>query len=40
MSGPEVIEVAREGIIVFFKAGLPVMLLGLIIGVVISLSRR
>ncbi len=39
MTGPEVIDVARDGIIVFFKAGMPVMLLGLVIGVVISLFQ-
>jgi flagellar biosynthesis protein FliQ len=39
MTGPEIIDVAREGIIVFFKAGLPVMLLGLVIGVAVSLMQ-
>ncbi len=39
MTGPEIIDVAREGIIVFFKAGLPVMLLGLTIGVIVSLMQ-
>jgi flagellar biosynthetic protein FliQ len=39
MTGPEVVDVAREGIVVFFKAGMPVMLLGLLIGFVISLFQ-
>jgi flagellar biosynthesis protein FliQ len=39
MTGPEIIDVARQGILVFFKAGLPVMLLGLVIGVVVSLMQ-
>jgi flagellar biosynthesis protein FliQ len=39
MNGSEIIDLAREGIIVFFKAGLPVMLLGLVVGVAISLVQ-
>ncbi|MGL4636755.1 MAG: flagellar biosynthesis protein FliQ [Beijerinckiaceae bacterium] len=39
MTGPEVMDVARDGIITFFKMGLPVMLIGLAIGFVISLFQ-
>jgi flagellar biosynthesis protein FliQ len=39
MTGPEILDVAREGIIVFFKVGLPVMLVGLVIGVAISILQ-
>ncbi len=39
MSGPEVLDVARDGIITFFKVGLPIMLVALAIGFVISLFQ-
>ncbi len=39
MTGPEVIDVARDGIYTFFKVGMPVMLIGLAIGFVISLFQ-
>ena len=39
MNGAELIEIAREGIITFFKVGMPVMLIGLVVGVVISLFQ-
>jgi flagellar biosynthesis protein FliQ len=39
MNGAELIELAREGIITFFKVGMPLMLIGLIVGVVISLFQ-
>ncbi len=39
MSGPEVMDVARDGIFTFFKMGLPVMLIGLGIGLIISLFQ-
>jgi flagellar biosynthesis protein FliQ len=39
MSGPEVIDVARDGIFTFFKVGLPIMLIGLCVGLVISLFQ-
>ena len=39
MNGADVLDVAREGIIVFFKAGMPVMLVGLAVGVAISLMQ-
>ncbi len=39
MSGAEIMDVARDGIFTFFKMGLPVMLIGLIVGVVISLFQ-
>lgn len=39
MNGAELIELAREGIITFFKVGMPVMVIGLLVGVVISLFQ-
>ena len=39
MSGAELIDLSREGIITFFKVGMPVMIIGLIVGVVISLFQ-
>lgn len=39
MNGAELIEVAREGIVTFFKVGMPVMVIGLLVGVVISLLQ-
>ena len=39
MTGPEVVDVARDGIFTFFKVGMPVMLIGLAIGFVISLFQ-
>ena len=39
MTGPEVIDVARDGIFTFFKVGLPIMLIGLAIGLIISLFQ-
>jgi flagellar biosynthesis protein FliQ len=39
MSGAEVIDVARDGIFTFFKIGLPIMLIGLAVGLVISLFQ-
>ncbi len=39
MNGAEVMDVARDGILTFFKMGMPVMLVGLIIGVIISLFQ-
>ncbi len=39
MTGPEVLDVARDGIVTFFKVGMPVMLIALAIGFVISLFQ-
>jgi flagellar biosynthetic protein FliQ len=39
MSGAEILEVGREGVLTFFKVGLPVMLIGLLVGFVISLGQ-
>ncbi len=39
MTGAEVLDVARDGILTFFKVGLPIMLVGLAIGFVISLFQ-
>jgi flagellar biosynthesis protein FliQ len=39
MSGAEVIDVARDGIWTFFKVGMPIMLIGLAIGFVVSVFQ-
>jgi flagellar biosynthetic protein FliQ len=39
MNGPELVEIARDGIVTFFKVGMPVMVIGLFVGVVISLFQ-
>jgi flagellar biosynthesis protein FliQ len=39
MNGAEVMDVARDGIFTFFKVGMPVMLIGLAIGLIISLFQ-
>ena len=39
MNGAQIMDVAQDGIITFFKMGLPVMMIGLIVGVVISLFQ-
>ena len=39
MNGAELIELAREGIITFFKVGMPLMVIGLVVGVIISLFQ-
>jgi flagellar biosynthesis protein FliQ len=39
MTGPEVLDVARDGIWVFFKVGMPIMLIGLAIGFIISVFQ-
>jgi flagellar biosynthetic protein FliQ len=39
MSGPEVLDVARDGIWTFFKVGMPVMIIGLVIGFGISIFQ-
>jgi flagellar biosynthetic protein FliQ len=39
MTGAELIEMSRDGIITFFKVGMPVMVIGLLVGVVISLLQ-
>jgi flagellar biosynthetic protein FliQ len=39
MSPAELIEMSRDGIITFFKVGMPVMVIGLLVGVVISLFQ-
>jgi flagellar biosynthesis protein FliQ len=39
MTGPDVIDVARDGIWTFFKVGMPIMLIGLVIGFVISIFQ-
>lgn len=39
MNGAELIDLAREGIITFFKVGMPVMVIGLLVGVIISLFQ-
>jgi flagellar biosynthetic protein FliQ len=39
MTGGEVMDVARDGIWTFFKVGMPIMLIGLAIGFVISVFQ-
>ena len=39
MTGAEVLDVARDGILTFFKVGLPIMLVALAIGFIISLFQ-
>ncbi|MCA0399662.1 MAG: flagellar biosynthesis protein FliQ [Proteobacteria bacterium] len=39
MTAAELIELSREGIVTFFKVGMPVMVIGLLVGVVISLFQ-
>ncbi len=39
MTGPELLDVARDGIITFLKVASPLMLIALAIGVVISLIQ-
>jgi flagellar biosynthesis protein FliQ len=39
MTGPEVLDVARDGIWTFFKVGMPIMIIGLVVGFIISLFQ-
>ena len=39
MDGLQLVEISREGIITFFKVGMPVMVIGLLVGVIISLFQ-
>ncbi len=39
MTGPEVMDVARDGIWTFFKVGMPIMLIGLTIGFAVSIFQ-
>ncbi|MFZ4533126.1 MAG: flagellar biosynthesis protein FliQ [Alsobacter sp.] len=39
MTGPEVLDVARDGIYTFLKVASPLMLVALVVGVVISLMQ-
>jgi flagellar biosynthesis protein FliQ len=39
MTGGEVLDVARDGIFTFFKVGMPIMLIGLAIGLIVSLFQ-
>jgi flagellar biosynthetic protein FliQ len=39
MTGPAIIDVARDGIITFLKVGGPLMVVALIVGLVISLLQ-
>jgi flagellar biosynthesis protein FliQ len=39
MTGPEVMDVARDGIWTFFKVGMPIMLIGLAIGFAVSVFQ-
>ena len=39
MTGPEVLDVARDGIVTFLKVASPLMIVGLVVGVAISLVQ-
>lgn len=39
MGGGELIEFARDGIITFFKVGMPLMAIGLTVGLIVSLFQ-
>ncbi len=39
MEGLALIEIARDAIITFFKVGMPVMVIGLLVGVIVSLFQ-
>jgi flagellar biosynthesis protein FliQ len=39
MNGAEILDVARDGIFTFLKVGLPIMLVGLAVGFVVSLFQ-
>jgi flagellar biosynthetic protein FliQ len=39
MTGPEVLDVAREAIVTLLVVSLPLMLVGLVVGVIISLVQ-
>ncbi len=39
MNGAEILDVARDGIFTFFKVGMPIMLIGLAIGLIVSLFQ-
>ena len=39
MNGADLLDIARDGIVTFFKVGMPVMVIGLLVGVVISLIQ-
>jgi flagellar biosynthesis protein FliQ len=39
MNGAEVLDVARDGIWTFFKVGMPIMFIGLVIGFAVSIFQ-
>jgi len=39
MSGADILDVSRDGIFTFFKVGMPIMLIGLVIGFGVSLFQ-
>ena len=39
MTGPEVLDIAREGLWVLIKISAPIMIVGLVVGVVIALFQ-
>lgn len=39
MTGGAILDVARDGVVVFLKAGAPLMLVALVVGLVISLFQ-
>ncbi|MFO1148491.1 MAG: flagellar biosynthetic protein FliQ [Alsobacter sp.] len=39
MNGPEILDIARDGIVTFLKVASPLMLVALVVGLVISLVQ-
>lgn len=39
MTGPEILDLARDGIITLLKVSAPMMLVGLVVGVIVSLLQ-
>ena len=39
MTGPEVLDVGRDGVMTFLKVGLPIMTVGLVVGLAVSLVQ-
>jgi flagellar biosynthetic protein FliQ len=39
MNPADLIEISRDGVMTFFKVGMPVMVIGLLVGVIISLFQ-
>ena len=39
MTGPEILDIARDAIVVFLQVSMPVMVIGLVVGLVIALVQ-